>query len=268
MKKRPEDDDELLASEDLRCAALGNSFHTNTVAILLDRSLSLMGLKEKLGTEAILAKFQDSLKAPIEPESEVKHEETDGEELAEQHREDDALSLAGLVLSNGLQEESDQFLTDEQLLERDRQLSTRLVSVFVRRQEFRGSDVRLDVGSLYRPDSFPRGAVDPGRWQWHVCQSYAFNTEEHINILELRALIICLEWRLRNSKFNRCRALHLTDSQIALCVAVKGRSSSKALNRLLRRYAALQVAAGIYPILGWLESEANPADEPSRLHAS
>jgi hypothetical protein len=54
---------------------------------------------------------------------------------------------------------------------------------------------------------------------------------------------------------------------VALAVVVKGRSSAKVLNRLLRRFAALQLAAGIYPVCGWVESEDNPADEPSRRYA-
>ena len=36
---------------------------------------------------------------------------------------------------------------------------------------------------------------------------------------------------------------------------------------MLRRYATLQVAGGVMPILGWVESEDNPADAPSRAHA-
>lgn len=79
----------------------------------------------------------------------------------------------------------------------DRRLSVQMVNAFVKRQEYRGSDVRLDVGTLYRPDSFPRGTVSPHRWRWHVAHSYRFTQQEHINLLELRALIHTFEWRAR-----------------------------------------------------------------------
>ena len=72
------------------------------------------------------------------------------------------------------------------------------------------------------------------------------------------------EWRLRNQAFGSCRALHLTDSQVALAVATKGRSSSKSLNRLLRKFAALQIAGGVWPLLAYVDSAKNPADGPSR----
>eukprot|EP00438_Fugacium_kawagutii_P003245 Skav220245 [mRNA] locus=scaffold3452:121652:123410:- [translate_table: standard] len=55
---------------------------------------------------------------------------------------------------------------------------------------------------------------------------------------------------------------------VALAVAVKGQSSSRAINSLLRRFAALQIAGGIHPLLAWVESELNPVDEPSRRHAA
>ena len=150
----------------------------------------------------------------------------------------------------------------------DERLSQALVAAYIRRQEYRGSDVRLDLGSLYRPDSFPRGSIQANRWRWHTATAYRFRITEHINCLELRALVQGLEWRCRKACFGDCRALHLTDSQVALAVAVKGRSSSRALNRLLKRYAALQIGSGVYPLLAWVESEDNPADEPSRRYAT
>ena len=155
-------------------------------------------------------------------------------------------------------------LTEEELLQKDKQFSAKLVAAFIRRQEFRGSDVRWDLGSFSQPDAVPRGPIDPSRWLWHVGQSYPFQQSEHINVLELRALVQSFQWRLHNAKFFQCRALHLTDSRVALAVAVKGRSSSRQLNRLLGKFAALQVAGGIYPILGWIPTDENPADEPSR----
>ena len=77
--------------------------------------------------------------------------------------------------------------------ERDLNLSIQMVGAFVRRQEYRNSDIRLDVGTLYRPDAFPRATVNPHRWLWHEAHAYPLRDPEHINILELRALIHTVE---------------------------------------------------------------------------
>ena len=153
------------------------------------------------------------------------------------------------------------------ITEDDKKLASQLVAAFMKRQEYRGSDVRLDVGTIYRPDSFPRATVNPHRWEWHEAHAYRFLEEAHINCLELRALINTIEWRCRRSAFGDVRFLHLSDSQVVLAVAVKGRSSSRQLNRLLKKLGALQVVAGAFPIYAWVETHLNPADKPSRKYA-
>ena len=132
--------------------------------------------------------------------------------------------------------------------------------------EFRGSDVRLDLGLFYRPDAAPRTSIDPGRWSWSVAHSYPYKEKDHINILELRSILHVLEWRSRVSSFHSRRFLHLSDSQVCLSVLTKGRSSSRQLNRLLRRIAALCLALDLLPLWAWVESRLNPADEPSRRY--
>ena len=275
LKKSPETSEDRREAEDIRCAAIGNAFHVNTVAYLIDGALVSLGLKQARGAREIclahVIRQQGTVAVKLEEEDEDDlpvawlPEELGQDRLDEQS--DDELSRAGLATLDELEEDALYVPHVEQMKEYDLMLSSRIVSAFIRRQEFRGSDVRLDLGSLYRPDSFPRGSISPKRWRWHVGQSYAFHSEEHINVLEMRALVNALEWRLRSPAFGSCRALHLVDSQVVLAVAVKGRSSSRILNRLLRKYAALQVAGGVIPILGWVESEDNPADAPSRAHA-
>lgn len=72
----------------------------------------------------------------------------------------------------------------EGIIKGDLKLATQMVNAFMRRQEYRGSDVRLDVGTLY-----PRATVNPHWWLWHEIHHYRFDRAEHINILELRAYI-------------------------------------------------------------------------------
>ena len=145
-------------------------------------------------------------------------------------------------------------------------LTLRVVYQYLRRMEYRGSDVRLDLQVLYRPDAVMRSTIDPRRWIWTVACAYPWKRSEHINVLELRAILQCLEWRARSAAFHSCRFLHLSDSQICLAVLAKGRSSSRKINRLLRKVGALCVALNLYPLWAWIASRLNPADEPSRRY--
>eukprot|EP00435_Cladocopium_sp_Y103_P070467 s228_g35.t1 len=54
LKKAPESEDEKRRAEDLQCSAIGNSFHTNSVACLLDHALASLGLKERKGPKEIV----------------------------------------------------------------------------------------------------------------------------------------------------------------------------------------------------------------------
>lgn len=269
--------------EDAECCALGNSFHTGAVACLADLVLWSLGKKKALkGPVRIQEEFLTALgdrKAKtesLETESEDDANSVDmsifegeGKQDGADYGEEDSESVSSQQTVKGNQKLEEwqkkrvtkQSLRDQEFGTDDLGLASCLVGQFVRRQEFRGSDVRLDLGLLYRPDAFPRTTINP---QWAVARAYPFLDKEHINVLELRALLMAFEWRARRGSSGDERSLHLTDSQVALSVAVKGRSSSKRLNKVLRRFASLQVAHGIWPILCWVESHLNPADEPSR----
>ena len=54
------------------------------------------------------------------------------------------------------------------------------------------------------------------------------------------------------------------DSQVGLAVLIEGRSSSLRLNNALRKVNALTVAAWLFPAYGFIVSEWNPSDKPSR----
>ena len=62
------------------------------------------------------------------------------------------------------------------------------------------------------------------------------------------------------------RVLAILDSQAAISVLAKGRSSSQMLNKLLRRVAGLTIACELRLAYAWCASALNPADEPSRAH--
>lgn len=274
-KKEAETELDKSQQEVQACAAIGNSFHTGAMAILAD--IAMWSLGKKVVTKGI-TKMQDEFLVTLS-EEEVCVEPSEAEDEAAQS----ATEEADADFERSSSEESDmtsqqvhkmeqrrkrpwrgQTLVEGEITDQDKQLKLGLVSQFVRRQEYRGCDVRLDVGLLYRPEAYPRTSIDPRRWAWVEAHAYPFLLSEHINVLELRALLLAFEWRSRRASWGDKRMLHLTDSQVALAVACKGRSSSKVLNRILRRFAALQLAGGVYPLLAWVESHLNPADAPSR----
>ena len=139
-----------------------------------------------------------------------------------------------------------------------------LVDSIMRRVDHRGSDVRLDLGVLNRPSAWPRMSIDPAKWLWKQLLSTPWAVEEHINVLELRAGLLALRWRSRKADFSSCRFVHLMDSQVALAVATKGRSSAKVHNMVMVWTAALLITLNVYGIFGYVATEVNPADYGSR----
>ena len=245
-------------------AAIGNAFHAVVVAILLDLWMMEIGERSDLkGAAEILRHWHQMMQ----------HMSEEGVDdpgcmdlpmirsISEEEAEEKILQLepAGSV-PKSLR------MSGKALEERGQELATRLVHEYLRRTEFRGSDVRLDLGVIYRPDMSPRTTIDPRRWKWTVGSSYAWRKSEHINVLELRAVLNALEWRSRSKRFRSKRFLHLSDSQVCLSVLTKGRSSSRKLNRILRRISALCLSLNLFPIYAWIASRLNPADEPSRRY--
>ena len=128
---------------------------------------------------------------------------------------------------------------------------------------FKGSDIRLSTGSLLDPSVWPRQAAEVKRWRWKVVVSYR-RGGEHINSLELYAVLVSLRWRFRAAANIGKRAVHFVDSQVVQGVLVKGRSSSRLLMRTLRSANALLQCACCFMVYGYTKTGENPADAPSR----
>ena len=94
-------------------------------------------------------------------------------------------------------------------------------------------------------------------WAWK-------RSDAHINELESLAVLMELRRRSRSTRNFDCTYLHLVDSQVAIGVCTKKRSSSRLLQRVLRRANALCLASGLHPVYVYVRSELNPADRPSR----
>jgi hypothetical protein len=99
---------------------------------------------------------------------------------------------------------------------------------------------------------------------WHTIVSSPWRRQEHINVLELRAVSTAIRWVLSFPASLRSRLLLLTDSTVCFYSLLKGRSSAPPLLRCLRSLSALLLASGMTLVPRWIPSELNPADAPSR----
>lgn len=98
--------------------------------------------------------------------------------------------------------------------------------------------------------------------QWKKKDSWWFQRPRHINLLEMKSLLRLAERMVRSP--TPLRVVNLVDSNVIRCAASKGRSSSKALNPLLRKFGAAVVAGCIYFTLPFVPTRLNTADDPTR----
>eukprot|EP00438_Fugacium_kawagutii_P022110 Skav219854 [mRNA] locus=scaffold859:647168:648580:- [translate_table: standard] len=110
-----------------------------------------------------------------------------------------------------------------------------------------------------------RASVPSNLWKWSIVSGWAWhNRKEHINALELRAVLTSLKWRLVHKRQRSCRFLHLVDSLVALHILSRGRSSSRKLRSTLSRVNALLLVTSSQALWGYVNTSQNPADRPSR----
>ena len=135
----------------------------------------------------------------------------------------------------------------------------------LKRVNHTGSDVRISSGAILNPKNFPRQSAPAAWFVWKPLFAYKWSRADHINSLELRAIIHAVEWRISHLKELNSRIFHLSDSYISISVISKGRSSSRMLKPLLRRLAALLLTFNVYLVVAHVESTENPTDHASRL---
>jgi hypothetical protein len=108
-------------------------------------------------------------------------------------------------------------------------------------------------------------ALSDSRWSTIISSLWRYD-DEHINALEMRAVVLAARWILSHPSSIRSRTLLIVDSSVVYYILRKGRSSSALLLRVYRRLAAFLLAADIYLVPCWVPSAHNPADDASRLH--
>eukprot|EP00438_Fugacium_kawagutii_P006265 Skav222652 [mRNA] locus=scaffold997:226050:228398:- [translate_table: standard] len=110
-----------------------------------------------------------------------------------------------------------------------------------------------------------RASIPSKLWQWRIVTGWRWKLgNEHINALELRAILTSLRWRVEHKGHCNTRLLHLTDSMVCLHCLTRGRSSSRKLRRTISRINALSLASNLQPLWGYVHTDQNPADKPSR----
>ncbi len=110
-----------------------------------------------------------------------------------------------------------------------------------------------------------RASVPSKLWRWKVISGWKWKGQnEHINNLELRAILTTLRWRITHKHHFKTRMIHLTDSLVCLHALTRGRSSSKRLRRTLCRINALLLASSSQVVWSYIHTDQNPADRPSR----
>ena len=110
-----------------------------------------------------------------------------------------------------------------------------------------------------------RASVPAKMWKWGVIAGWKWrHGSEHINSLELRAVLTTLRWRIEKQKQVVCRMVHLVDSLVCLHALSRGRSSSRKLRRTMARVNALVLAGNVQVVWAYVHTDDNPADRPSR----
>lgn len=102
------------------------------------------------------------------------------------------------------------------------------------------------------------------RWEWKTIMSWPWRQEAHINELELCSVVATIKHRGRSASKRGKRCFLVVDSMVSRGALAKGRSSSKRLNRVLRRGAASLLAQNSYMVPIWTISRWNFSDHASR----
>ena len=130
----------------------------------------------------------------------------------------------------------------------------------------KGEDIMLTTPSSHLVRFHRLRTSIPARlWKWKVVSGWKWKGDpEHINSLELRAVLTTLTWRVQHKRMVGSRFLHLIDSLVVLHALARGRSSSRKLRSTLSRINALLLCSSNQALWGYVRTDLNPADRPSR----
>eukprot|EP00438_Fugacium_kawagutii_P015746 Skav233435 [mRNA] locus=scaffold1486:284964:287666:- [translate_table: standard] len=213
--------------EDERLSLLGNSWSVPVVAWLLNQLLAPLGLAPSMTPQHIMDQCQPGASATVQGRLQ-------------------RLPLAPAKVHPG----------DSQ----------RLASKLSGMISIKGEDILLTTPTSQMVKHHRLRASVPSKlWKWKIITGWTWkNSSDHINVLELRAVMTAIKWRIEMQKHIHRRFIHLTDSLVCLHALSRGRSSSRKLRRVMSRINALVLVSGSQPVWGYVHTDQNPADKPSR----
>eukprot|EP00435_Cladocopium_sp_Y103_P063896 s76_g25.t1 len=229
LHSRPKSQQGTTEHVDERLSVVGNSWNVTVVAWLLSQLGSVLGLNPPLSVKEIVQRTS--------PGSTKDFQTYLQRPLMSQNR--------GPVSGN----------CEEVLVKK---LLT-LVSV-------KGEDLLLQAASE-EPVKYHRlrASIPAKLWRWRTVTGWHWRgNREHINVLEMRAVLTSVRWRIERQKKVRTKFVHLVDSLVCLHALSRGRSSSKKLKRTLLRTNALLLASKSQVVWAYVHTSQNPADAPSR----
>ena len=98
--------------------------------------------------------------------------------------------------------------------------------------------------------------------EWHPKRCWSWRKKSHINVLEAWTSVAALEHS--GTQHPDSRVVLAIDSNVARFALSKGRSSSFALQPVLKRSGAIQLAYGLFPAWCFAPTRLNVADDPTR----
>jgi hypothetical protein len=100
--------------------------------------------------------------------------------------------------------------------------------------------------------------------QFRPCLSWTLPTEQHIGLQEMAALAAVVRRLARDPRCWGRRVVMIVDARVIRHAVTRGRSSSRILNRALRRLLAHHLLTGIRLVVMWVPTDVNAADDPTR----
>ena len=217
--------------QDCRLTLLGNSWNVTVIVWLLSQLFGRLGLSRNLSPQQCVEATQPG----------------------------QSTTLQGLLLRPPLNGQKIKMKTSTMGAAILARKLTGLVSI-------KGEDILLSSPSEVQVKHHRLRASVPSRlWKWRTICGWKWKGEaEHINCLELRAVLTTIRWRLEKLQKSRIKFIHLVDSQVVLHALSRGRSSSRKLRRTLLRTNSFLLATGSVGVWTYIHTSDNPADAPSR----
>lgn len=214
-------------ASDLRKTLLGNSWSVGVVACLLKQLFERLGVVPHVDVQSLINRLVPGK----------------------------GTQLQMVLLRPPVRRESQHVYPEDGLARR----LTGLVSV-------KGEDLLLQSSSegLVKHHRL-RSSIPSKLWKWKEVSGWSWRGgAEHINQLEMRAVLTTAKYWVSKKKLQGCKLLHLTDSLVVLHALSRGRSSSRKLRRTIMRINAYLLTANLHPVWTYVHTAQNPADRPSR----